>query len=341
MRYNMEMLTRAIRGVATSTLVVLSLVGASCGGSATPAATQPSTTPPSTTRPSTTVAPTDVPPSTSVVTVTEPAEPELADVVTLPNLTIRIDPLALDLPQTDAIVNLMADIITAHPLMSAADAVLFASSDESLRWAVDATREVDCLHSEDLDYFRNIGGWGERCGFVQRIDATALECPTDSSSCWNVLNIAAHEFFHVIAAQRLDPCTCEPLLWGNKIANWYNEGIADYVGHVAVSRDGRQTFERAIAYNVAMALQPQVSVDLEELDRLWSQSFGEPWFALLYNRSFMAVALLVERFGAEVVLDTFFDNVVAAGTFAEGFETTFGRSVDEFSAEFDQWLMTL
>lgn len=77
------------------------------------------------------------------------------------------------------------------------------------------------------------------------------------------------------------------------------------------------------------------------MEDLWSGGSAEPWFQYLYDRSFLAVTLLVERFGEQAVIVEYFENVTALGNHEKGFEETFGITEAEFDAEFQAWITSL
>lgn len=332
---------RACKGWMSSiaTALTIVLVMASCGGgeSAPPASldTVPLVSP-------TTLAVTTSSTTTTSTTAPDP-EPdgiEITDVIELPNLTIHIDPRVLDLDETAAVVDTLDKVLTSLPLQFPADAVVYGSSDESFDWAVDITRQVDCLYSDDRALYEYFGR-GAPCGLVMRVDAMPIDCYGEDPPCKNGLTLAAHEFFHTITEQRVTTCVCEPLVFGNKIPNWYAEGIADYVAYQTVFDDDPDWLEKILQIYLPRATNPDIAVGISDMGVLWSEGAGQPWFEFLYERSFFAVALLVDQFGESAVLDTIFDEVVKADNFAEGFEATFGKTEEQFSDEFLVWIAAL
>lgn len=280
-----------------------------------------------------------VPASSTTSSSVAAAETQLLDVIELESLSIHVDPLAMDLEETPLLVDLLTEIITENSLREPAVAVLYATGQESTRWAMETTRELDCLHYTDPQMY-DVVGWGNTCGFLMRVDAMNLDCGS-TDFCKNGLVAAAHEFFHVIGDQAVEPCVCEPLIYGNRLPNWLNEGLADYFGYATIFGDDPEWLEGAIVALRDRALRPEVNTNLVDIERLWGEGFGSDWFQYLYERSFFAVALLVQQFDEETVFDTFLDNVVTTGHFSSGFETTFGKTEAQFSDEFDAWLQTL
>lgn len=322
-----------------ATVLTIVLVMASCGGgeSAPPASldTVPLVSP-------TTLAVTTSSTTTTSTTAPDP-EPdgiEITDVIELPNLTIHIDPRVLDLDETAAVVDTLNKVLTSLPLQFPADAVLYGSSEESIDWAFETTRELNCLHSEDRVVYTYFGQ-GATCGFIMKVDAMPIDCYGNEPPCTNALKLAGHEFFHTITDQRVTECVCEPLIFGKKIPNWYAEGIADYVGYQTAFGGDPSWLTKILDSELSRANDPNIAVGIIEMEALWGRGPVEPWFEFLYDRSFFAAALLVEQFGDSAVLDTIFDEVLKAGNFSRGFEATFGKTEEQFSDEFLAWIAAL
>jgi hypothetical protein len=281
------------------------------------------------------------------------AEPEIArsttaaettipitEVIELTGMTIHVDPAVMALPQTAAVVGRFPDLMEAFPLRDAVDVMLYGTSGVSIDWIDDKTRELDCLIQEDREFFLG-GGWAAPCGLIMRVDALPAGCSGQAGPCIDALTVAAHEYFHIVTDELLERCVCEPMIYGNKIPNWYAEGIADYVALQSVFGSDPDWMTKALDNRKARATEPVVSVGLEELEELWSGGPSQEWFGLLYDRSFLAVAFLVERNGEAVVLERFFDELAGAGWFQPGFEATFGATVRDIESEFLEWVAAL
>jgi len=305
------------------TWTVLSIaVVAACGGSDEGA-------PPSS---SATISPTS---STSTSSIPEPGG----------QLEIHIDPAVESLSETQSVLEAILAAEEQYVVRPGTVALLYGSGEASVAWAETKAKEVNCFNDIGVDGFRNSVGWGRPCGLLMRVDAINFTC-FEETLCKQGRTVAAHEFFHVVAYQLLEECTCEPKIYGNKIPNWLNEGIADYVGYATVYGTTPGTLDRSELERLRSELEnrasnPSVAVGLVEMEELWASGFSNEWFQYLYDRSFLAVTLLIERFGDDVVLEDFFANVVDANTFASGFEETFGLTEAEFDAEFQEWITTL
>jgi hypothetical protein len=303
---------RRIRGVGSS--LAACLLFAACSGGAEP----------------------EISRSTAAAGTTIP----ITEVIELPGMTIHVDPEVVALPQTASVVEQFPDLLEAMPLRDPVDVMLYGTNDTSIDWIDDKTRELECLTQEDRESFLG-GGWAAPCGLILRVDALGTDCRGEASPCVNILTVAAHEYFHIVTDELLEPCVCEPLIYGNKIPNWYAEGIADYVGLRSVFGDDPDWLTKALENQKARATDRVVSVGLVELEELWSGGPSQEWFGLLYNRSFFAVAFLVERNGEAAVLGDFFEELAVAGRFEPGFEATFGATVRDIESEFLEWVAAL
>ncbi len=261
------------------------------------------------------------------------------------NLDVHIDPAIESLPE----INMALDAVLAteqqYAVRPGTVALFYGSSDSSIEWAQQKAQELNCFTDIDSNGFRNSVGWGRNCGFLMRIDGINFGC-NNSDLCKQGRTVAAHEFFHVAILQLLEGCICEPKIWGNKVPNWLNEGIADYVGYAMVYGSTPGSLQPTLIDNLRVSLKdrasdPAVAVGVVEMEELWATGYQQPWFGRLYSRSFLAVTLLVEKFGEDAVLRNFFANVNTAGEFSAGFEKTFGISEADFDAEFQTWIQTL
>lgn len=279
-------------------------------------------------------------PSTSTVETTSTTLPPPES-----RLEIHIDPAVEASPVLDLAVDAVIQTAKQYPVRPGTIGLFYGSGEESIAWAEQKAKELDCFQDLGPNGFSNSVGWGRPCGFLMRIDGVPFECALPIL-CKQGRTVAAHEFFHVVAYQVLEECLCEPKIFGNKIPNWLNEGIADYVGYAMIygatpGSLGQEEMNRLRSELKDRASNPDIAVGVIALEDLWAGGFQEPWFQYLYDRSFLAVTLLVERFGEEAVLKDFLANVTQANTFSVGFETTFGITEAEFDSEFQSWISTL
>jgi hypothetical protein len=278
--------------------------------------------------------------TTTSSTSTTTTEPQHAGAV-----EFHIDPVAQYLPGTGFLVDIIKKTEDVFPVLPGTKAIMYHSENRSFDWVAQTTKELGCFN--DLRRgnrgFDSVG-WGRECGFLMRIDAMNYQC-TSPVPCKQNLTVAAHEFFHVVALQKLQPCSCNPRIYGNKVPNWLNEGIADYVGYAMVYGDesGNLTLPQIRELRDALKARGH-SVDfnpsLAEVEQLFQGDLSLPRGSI-YDRSFLAVSLLVERFGEEAVLVDYFDNVVVTGHYTTGFVETFGISESDFDKEFQTWIATL
>lgn len=260
-------------------------------------------------------------------------------------LEVHVDPAIESLPETQYALEAILTTAQQYVVRPGTVALLYGSGEASITWAETKAKDVNCFNDIGADGIRNSVGWGRPCGLLMRVDAINFTC-FEESLCKQGRTVAAHEFFHVVAYQLLDECTCEPKIYGNKIPNWLNEGVADYVGYATVYGTTPGTLDQSELDRLRSELanrasNPAVAVGLVDMEELWVSGYTQDWFQYLYDRSFLAVTLLIERFGDDVVLEDFFANVVNANTFGTGFEETFGLTEAEFDAEFQEWITTL
>lgn len=260
-------------------------------------------------------------------------------------LEVHVDPAIESLPETQYALEAILTTAQQYVVRPGTVALLYGSGEASITWAETKAKDVNCFNDIGADGIRNSVGWGRPCGLLMRVDAINFTC-FEEKLCKQGRTVAAHEFFHVVAYQLLDECTCEPKIYGNKIPNWLNEGVADYVGYATVYGTTPGTLDQSELDRLRSELanrasNPAVAVGLVDMEELWVSGYTQDWFQYLYDRSFLAVTLLIERFGDDVVLEDFFANVVNANTFGTGFEETFGLTEAEFDAEFQEWITTL
>lgn len=288
--------------------------------------------------------PAETEPSTTVTTTSSTTTS-----TTLPtpggNLDIHIDPAIESLPDTKLALESVLETERQYLVRPGTVALFYGSGESSVDWAFAKAKELNCFQELSRQMFINSVGWGRPCGFLMRVDGVNFECFEDKL-CKQGRTVAAHEFFHVVAYQVLEDCPCEPKIFGNKVPNWLNEGIADYVGYAIAYGSTPGTLSPPEIQRLQQELKDrasksEVAVGVVALEDLWAGGFNEPWFQYLYDRSFLAVTLLVEKYGEQAVLVDYFRNVTTAGAYAPGFEQTFGITEAEFDAEFQTWMSAL
>ncbi len=278
--------------------------------------------------------------TSSTIASTSTTQPPL-----ISNLDVRIDPKSQYLPEVQFILEIVKTTEQLYPVTPGTKVIMFSTSEESYQWVRQTTSETRCHNDKSRSDILNSAGWGHECGFIMRLDAMGYRCGLPGP-CPQSRTVAAHEFFHVATNQRLQGCACEPRIFGNKVPNWINEGAAEYVGYaVTYGRQpgslsqgelGELQRRKIEEFGHSDSFRPS----LKELESLWqgniSQSGGN-----LYSRSFLAVSLLVEKFGEKVVLVDYFDNVARTGHYSTGFRETFGMTETEFNDEFQVWVAAL
>jgi|GEM_PF-5996450 len=261
------------------------------------------------------------------------------------NLDVHIDPAIESLPETQQALEMILRTEQQYYVRPGTVTLLYGTDQTSVDWAFQKAKELNCFQDIGINGFVRLVGWGRPCGLMMRVDGVNYDC-FDDTWCKQGRTVAAHEFYHVVAYQVLENCTCEPRIFGQKIPNWLNEGITDYVGYAMVYGATPGSLDRNELLRLRTELKTRatnsaVAVGVIAMEDLWSGGSAEPWFQYLYDRSFLAVTLLVERFGEQAVIVEYFENVTALGNHEKGFEETFGIAEAEFDAEFQAWIKSL
>ena len=330
-----------------NTLLLASLVSCTFG-CGTAAETTVSETA-STLRSASTVSGTDASTPESIARTT--IGPTETTVTTIPTLDIaesslmfHIEPTTEDLSAVDGVIQAVLESERRFPIRPGTHVILYSSSQQSIQWAFEKTRELDCLTRANLEILELWVGTADSCGLLVRVDGANEECP--ERLCKNIFTIAAHELFHAVQGQALDDCTCLPFIWGNKTPNWYDEGTADYVGYGIVhgSNDhledrllSEESTEEFLERLADRATDSRIDVGVIDMGALWAAGPSSDTFGLLYERSFFAIAFLVSRFGEQAVLVDLYSNTQRTGNFVTGFEETFGVSESDFDQQFLTW----
>lgn len=281
--------------------------------------------------------------TSTTTTIPESVDVPLAEIVEFENFTIYIDQAILELDVTQVVVNAVNDILENYPLITPASGILYATTEQSRAWAQARSREVDCMYSSDVKQYSLYVAFASKCGFFMRVDAMESQCFGLAKTCKTAATVGVHEFFHVITAQILESCSCRLTEWGRPLPDWYNEGTAEYVGYVSVFGSDDQTVQSMIEQTKGRARQQvEIDVDLVEIESFWAILMEQPWqFPTLYERSFLAILFLVEQYGEQAVLSDYFFAITSTRNYETAFEMTFGKTIMEFSDEFDIWLDSL
>lgn len=264
------------------------------------------------------------------------------------NFEFHIDPIAQHFPEIDFIKEALFEVEEQFPVPAGTKVILFSSTESSLDWVKRTTNDIGCFSNQVDEYLRKAGAQGRGCGLLMRFDAirSLRSVPASSTNLWFV---AAHEVFHVVVGNKLDfreELGEQGLLNWRRARQWMHEGTAQYVGF-AMSYGANpgslstQEIERLRAELKNAARMESINKSLLDLEAVWYRApFPSPPYEL-YHRSFLAVTLLVEKFGVDAVLNDYFDNVFKTQDSGEGFQQTFGISEEEFDAEFQAWINSL
>lgn len=258
------------------------------------------------------------------------------------NLEILIDPASPDRDNANVIVESLTAMERDFPVEPGTVVILYSKTESSIAWALDVVREKNCFETTTAAELSGMLGIGSECGLLMRLDKEP-SCD-ELELCKTRPVVAAHEFFHVVQHQTL--LAGESLFF----RNWLNEGAADYVGYAyaygetpgALSPAQIELFRSNLK---ELAQHPKLEGDLNRMQVLFnydpSQGPLERWYAYLYNRAFLAVTLLVEKFGKDAVLFDYVRRTAETRDYEKAFKLTFGVSQDEFSTEFESWLQGL
>lgn len=267
----------------------------------------------------------------------------IATSTTIPvsNLDIRIDPTSPDRANADIIVQTLHEMERDYPVKPGTLVVLYSKTDASVAWAKEILHNVNCFERTTEDALRGFLGLGNACGLAMRLDKEPA-C-YEVEFCRTRRFVAAHEFFHVVQYQLFSG----EMLW---FTSWLWEGAADYVGYSYAygKTPGQLTHEEieALRSNLKdFARDPHIEGGLSRMQVLINGSVGPNplprWRSYLYNKAFLAVTLLIDKFGSDSVLFDYVRKVGETRDFEKSFELVFGVSQDDFSTEFETWLETL
>lgn len=202
-------------------------------------------------------------------------------------------------------------------------------------------KEVNCFTYKTKDQLMSTLGWGEDCGIAMRLDGRA-NCD-EVHFCRTKITTAAHEYLHVMNLQQYGRLPNGPSLW-------MSEGSATYFGYMFTYGDPPGDLsdwhvEQLRKYLKDQSRDPKVNISFAEMDRAWSEldfstALG-PEVSYLYKRAFLAVTLLVEKYGKKAVLVDYVDNITETRDHFTAFEMTFGLTEDAFYEEFQTWIDAL
>lgn len=263
------------------------------------------------------------------------------------NLDIRIDPAAANLPQVSTVLESLERIEREYPVRAGTVVILYTNTEPSITWVRQTTRELGCFDDEDESYFRVALGQGRGCGLLLRMDKLPVCEATTWCKEWAF--IAAHEYSHIITANRLGSQDNRLAPHYRDIPTWMHEGTADYVGYAFTyaTKPGQLSSPELSRFRSeikVLAMDPNVDVSIDKLSGLWIRDRSKPaprWLLYAYHRAFLVVSLLIENFGEKAVLEDYFVNMASTGNHKTAFETTFGVTEAAFDAEFEKWIDSL
>jgi len=130
---------------------------------------------------------------------------------------------------------------------------------------------------------------------------------------------------------------------------WFNEGAAEYMAHVAlkegrasglidlVKTEGRWSFEFEEEMGYKMQAWERNSLTCPGL-KLKDMTYQNSCNNSSYDLGTWAHAYLANKYGATVLLNTYYPMLNDVSDWEEAFVATYGISSDEFLAEFDEFL---
>jgi hypothetical protein len=257
------------------------------------------------------------------------------------NLDIRIDPNSPDAKFAGPILETLEHIERKYPVKPGTVVILYSYGDESISWALETGKQTNCFGDTTADRLRNSNGWARSCGMAIRLDGKP-NCD-EVHFCRTRISTAAHEYFHVTHHQLLEELP-------ENTALWMMEGVATYVGYAFTYFEtpgelSKWHVEQLRKYLKDESRVPEVNITFQEMDKTWQDfdyaTFAPIWFGSLYKRSFLAVTLLIDKYGEQAVLVEYFKNFAETRDHDAAFEMTFGITEDEFYAEFQPWIDSL
>lgn len=157
-----------------------------------------------------------------------------------------------------------------------------------------------------------------------------------------------HEYFHGVQHAHIytkDRSQRDELLG----PVWFNEGAAEYMAHVAVKEgrasglidmfktEGRWSFEFEEEMQQKMRSWERNSLTCPGL-KLKDMTYQNSCNNSSYDLGTWAHAYLANKYGAAVLLDTYYPMLNDVSSWEEAFVATYGISSDDFLAEFDTFL---
>jgi hypothetical protein len=200
--------------------------------------------------------------------------------------------------------------------------------------------EQRCMNGMPRQYIAEGEGVGDSntgCGFIMRMGVGQYGvCPL----CKDSLVTASHEMFHVYQGQRLRSCSCPGRFYA-KMPRWFLEGTADFAGYTVTFGETPEVLAGLKKKYGASGRGGKLDIGFEKMDEVLFRPYtSDIPVQYIYDRSFMAVAYLVELTSVETVMGEMFDRTVAAGNFDSAFQQTFGMTEKEFEAKFTAWIAT-
>lgn len=282
--------------------------------------------------------------TTSTSSTTSTSTTTLAPYIS--NLDVRVDPAVIDSPEITAILESLERMERAFPVPAGTVVILYGDTEPSVDWVRSTTRDVGCFDDHDASYFRNAGAQGRGCGLLMRFGK--LPACEGTTWCKSRAFIAAHEYFHIVITEVLGNNGNQLPTHFREIPIWMHEGAADYIGYAFTygSTPAKLSDSEIARFGSdvkTLIMDPNVNVGLDKLGDVWTTTSrpAPRWLLYAYHRAFLAVSLLIDKFGQEKVLVDYYRNISSTGDHLSAFEMTFGITEAEFDLEFSTWLSTL
>lgn len=257
------------------------------------------------------------------------------------NLDIHIDPNSPDTQLAEPLLETLEIVERQYPVRPGTVVLLYSKTDASVEWALNKTKELKCMDYHSKANLQVALGWSDACGIAMRLDGRPA-CD-EIRLCRTTIGTAAHEFLHVMNLQQYGGYT-------DALSRWFSEGSATYFGYMFTYGDPPGELSDRIVAQLRTNLKeqsrvPEINIPFKDMDNIWlNQDLSKPvpvWIPYLYNRSFLAVSLLIEKFGEHAVFVEYVDNFTEMRDHPKAFEKTFGITEDAFYAEFQAWIDAL
>ena len=179
---------------------------------------------------------------------------------------------------------------------------------------------------------RRVGGHGfEGCGQIlapTTLYINAVCSFVNDSIDWGTFD---HEYFHILQIARLVEGSSEAQWYPHRPATWFNEGGAAYAASEYKWSHDHSTYAQQRNHWIGTA--NQAATPLDELE----YPGPTPWPTNLYGMGYLAVELLIEQAGIDVLLDI--NRLMPIkGNWDAAFQEAVGMTTDEFYTLFAEWL---